>query len=70
MDYSRNVEQGDGATAARTPHPPDVPVWTAILVGSAVLGAVGAALVIAEHERSHTIRGFFQNLYTERESTN
>ena len=68
MDSSMNVEQGESATAGQTQRSPDVPVWTAILVGSAVLGTVGAALVIAERQRSRTIRGFFRNLRTERES--
>ena len=55
---------GQGISAGGT-HAPDVPVWTAILAGSVLLSAVGAALIYAENARMHTIRGYLQNLWTE-----
>jgi len=64
VDFTRN---GGQQRSAREAHRPDVPVWTAILAGSVVLGAVGAALVFAEHERTRSIRGYLEHLWSERE---
>ncbi len=65
MSESDYAQSGGQGMSARGTHPPDIPVWTAILAGSVVLSAVGAALIYAENERMHTVRGYLQNLWTE-----
>lgn len=67
MSQVGEIQGGEQARFSPAELPRDIPVWTAILAGGVVLGAVGAALVIAENERAHTIRGFLQNLRYERD---
>ena len=62
MSRYADLERNGQGTSARNSHSRDVPVWTAIVAGSMVLGAVGAALAFAEEARRHTLRGYWQRL--------
>lgn len=63
MSQTGEIRSG-GRQAGLSPaaRPREIPLWTTLLAGAAVLGAVGAALFMAEDERENTVRGFLQKL--------
>lgn len=63
----RNKQRDGQRMSTREKSPPDIPAWTALLTGVVVLGVVAAALIRAEDKRTHTLVGFLQNFWSERE---